>query len=218
VLLGIPGGKGGVGGAGGGAIELTSQGSLEVTAALTANGGDGAKTNSGGCSQGGGGGGGGSGGSLLLRSDGELVVSASLSALGGAAGPEAASGCANGGGGGSPGFIRLDAPLASIGSVGAMPPTSLVRGPMWKPDLAQVVSTASIQVVLFGTPNHSYGYSVGDAAVQPARPLSTGAATLDITLEPRVLTPVCAYVSNDLSGDSLNLPEARNCRVFVYIP
>ena len=47
---------------------------------------------------------------------------------------------------------------------------------------------------------------------------STGAGTVQVALEPGVRTTVCAYVDPQLSGEQLNLPEARNCRVLVFIP
>jgi hypothetical protein len=214
VLLGISD-PGGPAGAGGGALELDSEGSIEVSAALSANGSGGGH-GANGCSSQGGGGGGGSGGSLLLRGAGQVTVSQPLRATGGTGGAPSNAGCGNGCGGGAPGFVRIDAPVAVLGAVDSMP--APVRGPMWAPDTRQIVATPSVELTFFGTPNHAYGYSVGDTAVMGARPLSSGSAKITVSLPPRALTTVCVYVSENLAGEQLNLPEAKNCRVFVYIP
>ncbi len=214
LVVGI-GTPGGAAGAGGGAIELTSEGSLSISAGVSVLGGAGA-TAGGGCSSGGGGGGGGSGGALLLRAAGVLTLGAPLRAIGGVGGNSSDTGCSNAGGKGADGYVRVDGPSATVAGVDAMP--AATRGPMWAPDTALVVGTATPMLVLFGSSNRDYGITVGDGRTTTATPGVTGSANVPITLEPGVLTPVCAYVSPSLDGTNLSLSEAKNCRSLVYIP
>ena len=208
---------GGPGANAGGGLELFSEGEMTVSSGVSANGGNGT-TAGGGCTSGGGGGGGGAGGTLLLRAAGAMtVMAAPLRASGGNGGnASAASGCGNRGGAGAPGVIRLDAPAGSISGVDAMP--AAVRGPMLAPDTAQIVSTRDVELTLFGSANHEYGYNVGSGGVLSATTDADGKATFTVTLPPRMLTNVCTFVSPSVGGDQINLPEAKNCRVLVYIP
>ena len=100
-----PGGAGG--GGGGGALQIVSEGTLNVTGVISVNGGDGGAGNAFGFTSGGGGGG--SGGGLLVQADNVNISSnAVLSANGGDGGPAGAFSPNNywyGGGGGGGGRI-----------------------------------------------------------------------------------------------------------------
>ena len=217
VAIGL-GTAGGAGGGGGGAIELSSEGSLELAADLSATGAAGV-TAGGGCGGlggGGGGGGGGSGGSLFVRAFSQLTLGAKLVATKGAGGGISAAGCSNKGGDGADGFVRVDAPAATPAGLDATP--AAARGAVFDHAVASIQRNPTFDLDLFGSANQTYGYSVGEGQLTAVTVGQSGKVTVSITIAPHVLVAVCAYVAQGLSGPQLSLPEAKTCRTFVYIP
>jgi hypothetical protein len=204
------GGKGGSGGGGGGVIELTATGRLTVSAGVSANGGTGG-AGAGGCTSGGGGGGGGSGGAVLLRAGGELSLGGALRAKGGAGGKQGGSGCL-GGGAGADGWIRVDAPGATPGGLDADPVPA--RGAQWAATTPAISRSATVPLTLVGAPNTTYGWTVGESAVEMVTTVPAGTATIpSVPLAPGANT-VCAYVTPGANP----VEEARNCVSIVYLP
>lgn len=212
---------GGGGGGGGGTLELTSQGSLRLTAKaiLSAKGGNGALGACNGLAPVGSGGGG-SGGAILVRAALAFADEGSDARVdvGPGSGPEQ-NGCRKGGDG-APGRVRVDLPATGELPAAFTGVTHLYRGPMWSPDTPSITTRADVNdnneiiLTLLGTPQETVFVDIEgetrrelgfpmDGVIEVAVPAAEG------------LRELCARVTDDAHASQ---PDAANCIDLAYIP
>lgn len=199
-------GGGGAGGGGAGVIELTADGTINVSGAgaVRARGANG--TAGGGV--GGGNGGGGSGGAIVIRSgNGIASTGAWVSAPGGMG---AGSGNTKGGDGGG-GRVRIDTTTTVAGMVGTLVPT---RGPAFAGTAPTFVAMANVDIGIVGGATQNYGVYVNGVAQANATTNASGAATASLTLAAGLST-VCTTV---VPAIGTGMPEATRCIDVVYLP
>jgi len=199
-------GGGGAGGGGGGVLELTAEGTINVSGngAVRARGGDG--TAGGGV--GGGNGGGGSGGAIVVRSGNGIASTAAwISAPGGTG---AGSNNTKAGDGGA-GRVRVDTTNAVTGMVSGVTPA---RGPAWTTTAPTIVTTANVDLGIVGGAAQSYGVYLNGSAQPNVTTNASGAAVASLALVPGLNT-ACTTVAPAIGT---GMPEATRCIDLVYLP